>query len=687
MSGQGSRRALRLALIALLATGAGVACYAVGALSWIERGSVDLRFSVRGRHRAPADVVIVGIDNASLGVLPRYPFSRVLHARLIRQLHAAGARLIVYDISFDRPTNARADGALLDAAAAGAPIIFATSLISSSGQTEVLGGDANLQPVGDTAAAADLIPDRDGVIRRMLGQVNGLPTVAHAVANEMGRPVTSSELDRAWIDFPGGPGSVATIPFVRVLRGRFDHAAIKGKVVIVGATASVLQDLHSTAAGSPMSGPEVQADAISTVLRDFPLRTPSSTVTLLLIALLGSFAPLVGLRTGTIGVVFAGAGAIALWALTTQLTFDSGVMLDFADPVLALMVGVGGTSIGSIWADRRERMRLRGLFAADAGAMVERVLRPGGPRPLEPTAIIAGYRIEDVVGRGGMGVVYRARQLALDRQVAVKLIAPDRYYDPVLRERFKSESRVAASIEHANVIPVYEAGEDDGLLFIAMRLVDGIDLAQLLDLRGKLSPSSAASLITQLAAALDAAHAHGLVHRDVKPANALITREEPGHLYLTDFGVAMRVGVESRLTQAGWVGTLDYLAPEQILGEQVDSRADIYALAGLSFQCLTGRVPFLRENPSATLWAHVNAPPPAPSRLDPDLSPTLDEVIARGMAKDPAARFATAGALARALAAALGAPRTGSLDGVGADAQATRSREARAKSEPTVISE
>jgi len=682
------RRAARLTLIAALATGAGVACYATGALSWAELGAVDLRFALRGGQRPPTDVAIVGIDNTSLSDLPRYPFSRVLHARVIERLHAAGARLIVYDISFDRPTDERADAALLDAAAAGAPVVFATSLISSSGHTEVLGGDANLRRIGDMAAAADLIPDRDGVIRRTLDQVNGLPTVAGAVADELGRRVDPARLDRAWIDFPGGPGSVPVIPFSRVLRGRFDHSVVSGKVVIVGATASVLQDLHSTAAGSPMSGPEVQADAVSTVLAGFPLRSPSFGVTLVLIALLGSLAPIAGLRAGTFGVVLAGVGAIALWSLAAQLAFDSGEILDFADPALALMVGIAGTSMTSLWADRRERMRLRELFAADAGAMVERVLRPGSPRPLEPTAIIAGYRIEEVLGRGGMGVVYRARQLALDRSVAVKLIAPERYYDPVLRERFKSESRAAASIEHANVIPVYEAGEDDGLLFIAMRLVEGIDLARLLDRRGKLSPSSAAPLVMQLAGALDAAHAHGLVHRDVKPANALITIDEPEHLYLTDFGVAMRVGAESGLTQGGWVGTLDYLAPEQIAGEQVDGRADIYALAGLSFQCVTGRVPFPRENPSATLWAHVNAPPPAPSRLEPDLPSALDEVIARGMAKDPAARFATAGALARALAEALGAPIVGSLDGdVARDAHTEKDRGPRLQGTPTVISE
>ena len=261
-------------------------------------------------------------------------------------------------------------------------------------------------------------------------------------------------------------------------------------------------------------------------------------------------------------------------------------------------------------ADSCERRRLRSLFAADATAVVEEVLRSSGPRSLEPTAIIAGYRIEQAIGRGGMGVVYRAAQLALERPVAIKLIATERAQDPVFRARFERESRLAASIEHPNVIPVYEAGEDDGLLFIAMRLVEGTDLAQLLERVGVLEPLRTVRLIGQLAGALDAAHAHGLVHRDVKPANVLLTRDE--HLYLTDFGVAKHIGAGEGVTQAGqWVGTLDYLAPEQIRGDAVGASADIYALAGVLHDCLTGQVPYPRENDAAKLWAHVNAAPPA----------------------------------------------------------------------------
>jgi serine/threonine protein kinase len=238
--------------------------------------------------------------------------------------------------------------------------------------------------------------------------------------------------------------------------------------------------------------------------------------------------------------------------------------------------------------------------------------------------------------------------------VALKLIAAERTRDPVFRARFEQESRLAAAIEHPHVIPVYEAGEDDGLLFIAMRLVDGPDLAAVLAAEGALEPRRAGHLTAQLGAALDAAHAHGLVHRDVKPANALLTRDDPEHLYLTDFGVAKTIGAGPAVTAAGgWVGTLDYLAPEQIRGEEVGPAVDVYALAGVLHHCLTGEVPFPRSDDAARLWAHMNAPPPSPSSLRPGIPVEVDAVIARGMAKDPAERYESAAALAAAALAAL----------------------------------
>jgi serine/threonine protein kinase len=250
-----------------------------------------------------------------------------------------------------------------------------------------------------------------------------------------------------------------------------------------------------------------------------------------------------------------------------------------------------------------------------------------------------------------MGVVYKATQLALERSVAVKLISPDHASNVVFRERFERESRHAASVEHANVIPVYEAGEDDGLLFIAMRYVDGMDLGVMVERLGPLAPRHAASIVAQVGGALDAAHALGLVHRDVKPANILLTTDEPEHAYLTDFGVATLVaGSTGTMTAPGnWVGTVDYIAPEQLRGGAIDARADIYALGGVLIYALTGQVPYPLEADVAKLLAHVDAPPPMVSERAPGLA-AFDSVIARAMAKEPLERFATGADLAAAAA-------------------------------------
>ena len=263
--------------------------------------------------------------------------------------------------------------------------------------------------------------------------------------------------------------------------------------------------------------------------------------------------------------------------------------------------------------------------------------------------VFAGHRIESVAGRGGMGVVYRATQLALDRTVALKVIAPGLLEDQTVRNRFVRESKVAASIDHPNVIPIYYAGEEDGIAYIAMRYVAGDDVRSLVRREGQLDPERAARLVAQVGAALDEAHAAGLVHRDIKPANVLLTSED--HVYLTDFGLTKHALSVAGSTKPGhWVGTLDYVAPEQIRGERIDARADVYALGCLLFYALTGDVPFKRESDEARLWAHLSEPPPKPSeRGVPD---AFDPVIERALAKDPEERYPSAGDLGRAAVAA-----------------------------------
>ncbi len=260
-------------------------------------------------------------------------------------------------------------------------------------------------------------------------------------------------------------------------------------------------------------------------------------------------------------------------------------------------------------------------------------------------AQLAGYRIDRIVGRGGMGVVYLATELALDRPVALKLIAPELAGDAAFRERFLRESRIAASIDHAGILPVYAAGEADGELYLANRFVDGTDLGKLLD-QGPLPPQRAVDLAGQVADALDAAHARGLVHRDVKPANVLVDGAD--HCYLCDFGLTTQLGVRAT-TASGLAGSLDYLAPEQIRRGEVDGRTDQYALACVLYELLSGDRPFRRETEAQTLWAHMQDDPPPLHGHE-----ALDPVLERALAKERDERYASCGAFVDAARTALG---------------------------------
>ena len=263
-------------------------------------------------------------------------------------------------------------------------------------------------------------------------------------------------------------------------------------------------------------------------------------------------------------------------------------------------------------------------------------------------AELAGYRIEAVAGRGGMGVVYRAWHLGLERPVALKVISPGLASQDEFRARFRRESRLAAALDHPHVLPIYEAGESDGVLFIAMRWVDGIDLGRVLEQDGALPLGRAVRLVAQVAGALDCAHSRGLVHRDVKPANVL--GADSDHGYLADFGLAKREDTAG-LTETGrWLGTADYAAPEQIGGGEVGPAADVYALGCVLFAALTGEPPFPRESAVAVAYAQVHDPAPAAG-----VSPAVDAVLARALAKRPADRFASTGELSAAATAAVAA--------------------------------
>ena len=274
---------------------------------------------------------------------------------------------------------------------------------------------------------------------------------------------------------------------------------------------------------------------------------------------------------------------------------------------------------------------------------------------LERGTELGGYRIEEQIGAGGMGIVYRVTNVALNRIYALKVLAPELAEDEQFRGRFQREMRIAASLDHPNVVRIHYAGEQEGFLFLAMDYIHGEDLRQLILRDGALDPGRAVELLSQIASALDAAHSKGLVHRDIKPGNVLLTiRDGEERAYLTDFGLAKRSDTLAELTVTGSVvGTADYMSPEQVTGDPSDARSDIYSLGCVFFQMLTGKVPYEREKTLATMFAHVHDPlPPLESPLA-DSYPEFTPVLERAMAKRPDDRYLSAGDLARDATAAL----------------------------------
>jgi serine/threonine protein kinase/DNA-binding beta-propeller fold protein YncE len=286
------------------------------------------------------------------------------------------------------------------------------------------------------------------------------------------------------------------------------------------------------------------------------------------------------------------------------------------------------------------------------------------PQDFRVGSLVAGYRLEERIGQGGMAVVFRAYDPRLDRRVALKVLPPGLALDEAFRQRFIRESRAAAAVDDAHIIPVFEAGESDGVLFIAMRYVRGGDLRSLIGRAGPLPSSRVAEIVAQMASALDAAHALGLVHRDVKPANMLLepstVADRPEHVYLSDFGLSKGALAATGLTATGqFLGTLDYVSPEQIEGRPIDGRADEYALACSAFEMLCGEPPFQREQGVSVMYAHLSEAPPSVRARRPELPPEIDEVLAKAMAKAPGNRYATCREFAVALRPALGIGATG----------------------------
>jgi CHASE2 domain-containing sensor protein len=356
----GLRRVRALGCVALSAFAVGAAVQTTGALDGLERATVKTRFDLRGAER-PDDVVVVAIDAKSFDVLrEQWPFPRSLHGRAIRRLHAAGAREIVYDVQFTEPTAPREDLALYRSIADAGGAILATSESDERGRTNVLGGDANLSRIHARAAASDLENDGAGAITRFRREVGRLATIPVVAAKRAGAPIlpaSAFDHDGALIDYRGPPGSFRTVSFSDVVRGRFAPGAFRDRIVVVGAAAPTLRDVHTTPVGGdePMAGPEVQANAIWTALHGAPLHQPPTLIALLLVALLALVAPLVGLRLPALAAGLAVPIAGALFVVGAQLAFDAGLLVDVVAPLCALLVGGAGTIAWSQLAESRAR--------------------------------------------------------------------------------------------------------------------------------------------------------------------------------------------------------------------------------------------------------------------------------------------------------------------------------------------
>jgi CHASE2 domain-containing sensor protein len=672
------RKIVRTAAIWMLVGVVGGLC-GVAALSVfgaVERFTLDLRFHVRGRQPGSDDVVIVAFDNQTLRTLDiRPPIPRGIQARVIDRLDLAGARVIAFDYSLEQPSgNPEADRRIVQALMDARQAVVEVAAPSRDGSVAYLAGFLPFDETGVLPGDGRLQLDPDGVVRtfwRPPGRLQSFPIAAAEAFS--GRRHIAVPRD-ALIDYRGPAGTFPQLSYIDVLDGRFPASAVRGRIAVIGSTATVLADTHHVPIDSTMSGAEIHANAMMTALEGFPLRTLSTSAAGRLAFLLGPLVaflvitvPLAvnrlwkpgpgGVLLATpapIGVAAVGAVAFFAWLAAAQIGFDRGTVL----PVTAGCSAILTTSVASLVLamelTRRERRRVRAQFTAVSAPIWQRVLASAGrARAVTASDIIAGYTIEYELGRGGMGVVWSAKQARLGRDVAIKVIRAEYAADGEYRRRFVAEAYRAAAITHPNVIPVIDAGESDGLLFIAMPKIIGTDLKLTIQDSGGLDASLAVQILHAIACALDYTFVHhdGLLHRDIKPSNVQLPTASPLHPYLLDFGVAMTDAEASGPRRPA--GSLPYLAPERWGGGE-GRAADVYALTATLYECLTGLPPFRCGSAAELRQAHQTSPRPIVTDLRPDLPAPINMVIATGMAITPTERYGTATAVTRAAAAAIG---------------------------------
>ena len=360
-------RLVLLAMVGLLSCAAGLVAHVTDAANDLELETVDARFSIRGKEEPPRDVVVVAIDDKTFEDLNvRWPFPRSLHARLIDRLRKHGAHAIAYDVQFTEPSEPAEDLALLDSVKRAGNVVLATTEVGPRGSTNILGGDENVRAARARAGNANFPLDSGGVVRRFFYSSQGLKSLAVATVERVrGRPVDRGEFDgqTAWIDFAGPERTFRTVSFSDALQGRAPTTAFKGRIVVVGASAPTLQDVHATSTTSAMSGPEIQANAITTLERGVPLGAAPGWVNVAIIVLLGLLAPAVGLRMSALQSLAMSAAALALLLVGAQLAFNGGAIVELATPIATLALSAVGALAVHYLTEVRERHRTRVAFA------------------------------------------------------------------------------------------------------------------------------------------------------------------------------------------------------------------------------------------------------------------------------------------------------------------------------------
>lgn len=382
------RRGVLLALVGLLAVAVGITTRATHVTRALDEKSIDARFTIRGRTPPPEGITLVAVDAAtfnyfrSANMPSQWPFPRRYYARALDNLHRAGARVIGLDIQFTEPTDAADDNALYDSVSRNRPVVLSTTEVQGHGQTAVLGGNQNLAAAGARPGNSNFAPDRDGVIRRMAYSIQGLNTFSVVLGEALsGRSVPRSSFGDGTVPiyFSYPSGTLPTLSLSDVYRGGFDPAAVRGRLVIIGATAPSLQDIHATPTSATMSGPELQANAAATVLRQLPLKDAAGTVDVLLIVIMGLIQPLAASRLPSLRGMLVGFGFAIIFAGAAQLAFNAGVIVGFADPIVALLVAIIGSLAVLFLSETVEREVTRSLFSRFVpAAVVDQVLSRAG---------------------------------------------------------------------------------------------------------------------------------------------------------------------------------------------------------------------------------------------------------------------------------------------------------------------